>query len=124
MLYCINYVFALWILVYDRAPPRDYRTFPEAAIDWSLAVDQSLRLSARLVPIQMAEHTMQFESASVGFDLLFSDKMLQARERFLADDSPFHLAGMGICTFLEAALGMEVSHFSRLVRVFQVVSGR
>ena len=53
-------------------------------------------------------HAAQLEAASKGFDFLFSDKIEEAIQVFSADESPFHLAGMGVCTFLEAALGLEV----------------
>lgn len=48
-------------------------------------------------------------SACEGFDNLFGNKLEEAREVFSAGDSPFHQLGMGVCAFLEAALGMEVS---------------
>lgn len=48
-------------------------------------------------------------AASEGFDNLFGNKIEEAREVFSAGDSPFHQLGMGVCAFLEAALGMEAS---------------
>lgn len=48
------------------------------------------------------------QSASKGFDYLFSNELKLAQETFAADDSPFHLTGAAVCSFLEAALGMEV----------------
>ena len=47
-------------------------------------------------------------AATVGFDFLFSDDLKRAREVFAQEDSPFHQLGLGVCAFLEAALGMEV----------------
>jgi len=47
-------------------------------------------------------------SAIHGFDCLFSNDILGAKETFKGRDDPFHVMGMGICAFLEAALGMEV----------------
>ncbi|KAL0946369.1 hypothetical protein HGRIS_012600 [Hohenbuehelia grisea] len=46
-------------------------------------------------------------NASQGFDHLFSNDITGARKVFAADATPFHLLGLGICAFLEAALGME-----------------
>ncbi|EMD38154.1 hypothetical protein CERSUDRAFT_113305 [Gelatoporia subvermispora B] len=46
-------------------------------------------------------------SASEGFDHLFSNDLVKARETFSNSDSPFHALGLGVCAFLEAALGME-----------------
>jgi hypothetical protein len=55
----------------------------------------------------------QLQSASQGFDFLFANEIADARKVFEAgidggQDSPFHLLGLGVLTFLEAALGMEV----------------
>ena len=36
------------------------------------------------------------------------DQLLKIVKVLGTDDSPFHLLGMGVCAFLEAALGMEV----------------
>lgn len=47
-------------------------------------------------------------SASVGFDHLFANRIAEARTQLSKDESPFHLLGLGVCAFLEAALGMEV----------------
>ena len=56
--------------------------------------------------------------ASGGFDDLFANDLDKARDLFKAGDSPFHLIGLGIIGFLEAALGMEVS------RLIACVMGR
>lgn len=50
----------------------------------------------------------QLVSATEGFNHLFSNEIVEARTTFASDDSPFHLLGLGVCAFLEAALGMEV----------------
>lgn len=47
-------------------------------------------------------------SATSGFDHVFSNDIVQARKVLSAEDTPFHSMGLGICAFLEAALGMEV----------------
>lgn len=47
-------------------------------------------------------------SATKGFDYLFSNDIVSAREHFKKHDHPFHMMGLGVCAFLEAALGMEV----------------
>lgn len=49
--------------------------------------------------------------ASSGFDLLFANDLDAAMDAFSAEDSPFHLMGLGVCAFLKAALGMEVGLF-------------
>lgn len=49
------------------------------------------------------------QSATKGFDYLFSNDIVAARQHFERRDDPFHLMGLGVCAFLEAALGMEVS---------------
>lgn len=54
------------------------------------------------------ENVLQLRSATKGFDHLFSNEIVEARGAFSAHDSPFHLLGLGVCAFLEAALGMEV----------------
>lgn len=48
------------------------------------------------------------QKATVGFDHLFSDETTDAKSIFERHDSPFHLLGLGVCSFLEASLGMEV----------------
>ncbi|KAI0797442.1 hypothetical protein C8Q75DRAFT_7 [Abortiporus biennis] len=53
------------------------------------------------------EVSKHLESATKGFDHLFSNDLEKARETFDQLDSPFHLLGAGVCAFLEAALGME-----------------
>jgi hypothetical protein len=55
----------------------------------------------------------RIQAASKGFDHLFQNEFQQALDTFAEDDSPFHLTGMGVVTFLEAALGMEVSEVLR-----------
>ncbi|KAH9484607.1 Inclusion body clearance protein IML2 [Psilocybe cubensis] len=47
------------------------------------------------------------QSATKGFDYLFSNDIVSARQHFERRDDPFHLMGLGVCAFLEAALGME-----------------
>ncbi|KAF7354120.1 Mitochondrial outer membrane protein [Mycena venus] len=49
-------------------------------------------------------------SANAGFDFLFANDIARARASFSDPtnaSSPFHLLGLGVCAFLEAALGME-----------------
>ena len=50
----------------------------------------------------------QLCAATVGFDHLFANDLIKARDTFAGGDSPFHAMGHGVCAFLEAALGMEV----------------
>ena len=47
-------------------------------------------------------------SAAEGFDHLFGNDTAKAREVLSKDDSPFHKLGLGVTSFLEAALGVEV----------------
>ena len=54
------------------------------------------------------ETATQLSSASKAFDALFDNDVRRAKETFKTDDSPFHLLGLGVVSFLEAALGMEV----------------
>lgn len=66
------------------------------------------------------------QKASVGFDHLFLDEITDAKSVFREHDSPIHLLGLGVCSFLEASLGLEVrlqkgrSAFKRRSRLFQV----
>lgn len=50
----------------------------------------------------------QLLNATKGFDYLFTDDIDAARKHFEKHDDSFHLLGLGVCAFLEAALGMEV----------------
>lgn len=54
------------------------------------------------------------QSAKLGFDHLFSNDIVEAKKNFERSDDPFHLLGLGVCSFLEAALGMEVCRSSVL----------
>ncbi|KAF9524468.1 outer membrane protein Iml2/Tetratricopeptide repeat protein 39 [Crepidotus variabilis] len=49
----------------------------------------------------------QLRSATEGFDFLFSNDITAAKKHFEPHDDPFHILGLGVCSFLEAALGME-----------------
>ncbi|KAL6298596.1 hypothetical protein BKA93DRAFT_830556 [Sparassis latifolia] len=53
------------------------------------------------------ETLKHLRDASIGFDHLFSNDLEKAREIFATGSSPFHALGLGVCAFLEAALGME-----------------
>lgn len=67
------------------------------------------RLSRHKMTNLNAEDTAKHLRASTsGFDALFSNDLAKARQIFGTNESPFHLLGAGICSFLEAALGMEV----------------
>ncbi|KAF8993782.1 hypothetical protein BDQ17DRAFT_1431489 [Cyathus striatus] len=46
-------------------------------------------------------------SATKGFDCLFGNDIVDAKKRFSGKEDAFHLLGLGVCSFLEAALGME-----------------
>jgi len=56
-------------------------------------------------------NVLQLLIAMQGFDYLFTDDIAAARKHFELRDDPFHLLGLGVCAFLEAALGMEVCMF-------------
>jgi hypothetical protein len=47
-------------------------------------------------------------NATHGFSRLFQNDIASAKQVFTGRDDPFHLLGLGVCAFLEAALGMEV----------------
>ena len=47
-------------------------------------------------------------STTDGFDHLFANDIDAAQSAFKSEDTPFHLLGLGIVAFLQAALGMEV----------------
>ena len=49
------------------------------------------------------------DSATKGFGYLFANDIVAAKEHFGGNEDPFHLMGLGVCAFLEAVLGMEVS---------------
>ncbi len=48
------------------------------------------------------------ENASRGFNQLFNNALEGSQKTFSSHDSPFNLLGVGVVSFLEAALGMEV----------------
>ena len=52
--------------------------------------------------------TEELLAATQGFDHLFANRLEDARTVFSSKNSPFHLMGLGVCAFLQAALGMEV----------------
>ena len=54
---------------------------------------------------EVKEH---LKSASQGFNQLFNNDLEDSQKTFSTHDSPFHLLGLGVVSFLEAALGMEV----------------
>lgn len=61
---------------------------------------------------------LQLASASSGFDHLFSNEISSAKTAFASDsNSPFHLIGLGVCAFLEAALGMETAQMTEASRL-------
>ncbi|EGN95882.1 hypothetical protein SERLA73DRAFT_113602 [Serpula lacrymans var. lacrymans S7.3] len=64
----------------------------------------------------LQELEAKYRSASEGFDHLFSNQLISARETFSEQESPFHLLGLGVCAFLEAALGMETTLMAEATR--------
>ncbi|KAH9852714.1 outer membrane protein Iml2/Tetratricopeptide repeat protein 39 [Lenzites betulinus] len=59
----------------------------------------------------------QLRAATVGFDGIFANELEEARETFASGDSPFHSLGLGVCAFLEAALGMETTLMAEASRL-------
>ncbi|KAI0822776.1 outer membrane protein Iml2/Tetratricopeptide repeat protein 39 [Trametes gibbosa] len=59
----------------------------------------------------------QLRAATVGFDSIFANELEEARETFASGDSPFHSLGLGVCAFLEAALGMETTLMAEASRL-------
>ncbi|KAI0672830.1 outer membrane protein Iml2/Tetratricopeptide repeat protein 39 [Trametes maxima] len=59
----------------------------------------------------------ELRAATVGFDGLFANELEQARETFASGESPFHSLGLGVCAFLEAALGMETGLMAEASRL-------
>ncbi|TFY74478.1 hypothetical protein EWM64_g9534, partial [Hericium alpestre] len=55
------------------------------------------------------ETVANLKSATSGFDYIFSNEIVQAKEVFQTRDTPFHALGLGVCAFMEAALGMETN---------------
>ncbi|KIO27128.1 hypothetical protein M407DRAFT_73614 [Tulasnella calospora MUT 4182] len=48
-----------------------------------------------------------FEDAAKGFDAVFGDDVVKAKEILSANSSAFHQLGLGMVSFLQAALGLE-----------------
>ncbi|KAF5389207.1 hypothetical protein D9757_003471 [Collybiopsis confluens] len=63
------------------------------------------------------ETAAQLASASLAFDHLFSNEISSAKKTFATANDPFHLIGLGVCSFLEAALGLEASQMSEASRL-------
>ncbi|KAG2150637.1 outer membrane protein Iml2/Tetratricopeptide repeat protein 39 [Suillus bovinus] len=55
-------------------------------------------------------------AASQGFDHLFANDIDAAQKVFEHEDSPFHLLGLGVVAFLQAALGMETGLMDEATR--------
>ncbi|KAA1469289.1 hypothetical protein DENSPDRAFT_864071 [Dentipellis sp. KUC8613] len=60
------------------------------------------------------------QSATSGFDYIFSNEVVKAKEVFQTRDTPFHALGLGVCAFLEAALGMESSLMGEASRLLAI----
>jgi hypothetical protein len=68
-------------------------------------------------------NAVSLQSAKLGFDHLFSNDIDAAKKTFQSTDDPFHLFGLGVCAFLEAALGMEVcGSISLSLNILTVIS--
>ncbi|CDO73644.1 hypothetical protein BN946_scf185014.g114 [Trametes cinnabarina] len=63
------------------------------------------------------ETQAQLRAATIGFDHLFANDLEKARDVFASGDSPFHSLGLGVCAFLEAALGMETGLMAEASRL-------
>ncbi|KIK39840.1 hypothetical protein CY34DRAFT_88473 [Suillus luteus UH-Slu-Lm8-n1] len=55
-------------------------------------------------------------SATQGFDHLFANDIDAAKKAFESQDAPFHLLGLGVVAFLQAALGMETGLMDEATR--------
>jgi tetratricopeptide (TPR) repeat protein len=55
-------------------------------------------------------------SATQGFDHLFANDIDAAKKAFESEDAPFHLLGLGVVAFLQAALGMEMGLMEEATR--------
>lgn len=53
------------------------------------------------------DSSLDLLSATQGFDKLFADDLVGAKDELEKGDSPYHLVGLGIVAFLQAALGLE-----------------
>lgn len=72
-----------------------------------------------------ASHTEETKrhllEATAGFDALFANDLKKAQDTFGSNESPFHLLGSGVCAFLEAALGMEVTFLLAVILCSQLL---
>ena len=73
---------------------------------------------ATLSPID--ETIAHLNSATAGFDFIFSNELENAENLFKTSDSALHLLGSGVCAFLQAALSMEVRLHIRYTAVKRV----
>ncbi|KAG1756842.1 outer membrane protein Iml2/Tetratricopeptide repeat protein 39 [Suillus paluster] len=55
-------------------------------------------------------------SATQGFDHLFANDIDAAQKAFESEDTPFHLLGLGVVAFMQAALGMETGLMDEATR--------
>ncbi|KAJ7148690.1 mitochondrial outer membrane protein IML2 [Mycena crocata] len=74
----------------------------------------TLTLSA---PTDTSPTALALASANAGFDHLFANDIALARSSLQSSDTPFHLLGLGVCAFLEAALGMESGLMAEAARL-------
>ncbi|KJA17945.1 hypothetical protein HYPSUDRAFT_218539 [Hypholoma sublateritium FD-334 SS-4] len=72
------------------------------------------------IPQQQHPNAQLLLSATKGFDYLFSNDIVTAREHFKKHDDPFHMMGLGVCAFLEAALGMESGLMAEATRCLAI----
>ncbi|KAJ7722076.1 hypothetical protein DFH07DRAFT_1067489 [Mycena maculata] len=70
--------------------------------------------SSDVTAVDTSPTVLALASANAGFDALFANRIADARAAFNSgssanggEQSPFHLLGLGVCAFLEAALGLE-----------------
>ena len=64
---------------------------------------------------QSEEIVADLQSATAGFDLIFSNEIAKADDVFKTSDSAFHLLGSGVCAFLQAAVSLEVRTHSYML---------
>jgi len=107
---------------YAREPEKPYvKEDKEASSNKTHTVRMMVLIWKQIIPELSCELALVMDpileadflrNATNGFNKLFENDIVNARVLFNGRNDPFHQLGLGVCAFLEAALGMEVSlHF-------------
>ncbi|KAJ7478226.1 hypothetical protein FB451DRAFT_1452516 [Mycena latifolia] len=100
-----------------------YRTLTSSEIVFHLgSLSGGMITKASDQMVQMSIHEAEIRQIH-GFDALFANQIAPARTAFQSDDTPFHLLGLGVCAFLEAALGMESGLMGEAARLLTLPRG-